>query len=838
MDGAAAAAPPPPSPREPRQGGRDQAGAPVKPVPRPAGPPAAGGGGGGGSPPRGRAYDKVGADSCRGILVEGVFRAADELQALARGATSYQEACHRLVGPSQACSLALRAARERQGDAAWRSRAELLQAGAAAQDAVACALGLVKQFGHSGRLQGVLHSAFHNRQIISKFEEVRARLESAGRDLWAGAGRAPLESGGWGGGGGGALQEGEEGEGTAEEEEEAEGPAFAPRELQADAPSAAAPPAAAAAEERRREQQQEAQQQDARAAAAEGDADAPRDAGTPAAAPPAARFAAGLSGEGSAGFGEEASAEQQLSPEWIVRYEDIDQRHNVGEGSFGCVSFGYWNGTEVAIKELKPPNLNSGSQEASETSWNRRMMAELAKEVKILSGLRHPHVVLFMGVTLSPPCIVTEYCARGSVYNVLFRARRDPALAAQITWMRRVEMALGAAKGMLHLHAHRSDVLLHRDLKSPNLLVGTDWRVRICDFNLSRYMSAERSYLQSRMTVNPRWCAPEALLEGRYSKKADVYSFGIVMWELLTWCAVQGREVPWEGCQDAQIFMALSKGGRPEREAPASPLPGQLPPDASEIDDYEGLMRACWDEDPEVRPDFAEVISRLRELQRRARRAAAAAVRGAAGAGGGGKEEGPRPPRVEAAVSETSVAPDRLSRALGGGGGGAARAPRPQQREQQPQQQQHARHEHAPPPLPAHPEGRPSAHPWAPTRAGSIRADAGAIAREAGSVSGQPGLRGGGRYMWPSITAPTPPPGLALSPSGPAASPFADLLWQAEADPFGAAAAAAAVSDRLTPVEQAAAQAAAEASLTPFGDAGFQASAEAAAGGLQLLLMS
>lgn len=96
----------------------------------------------------------------------------------------------------------------------------------------------------------------------------------------------------------------------------------------------------------------------------------------------------------------------------------------------------------------------------------------------MMAQMRHPNVVLYLGLCLDPPCVVTEYCARGSLSDVLKRAGNTPAMAAQLDWSRRLNMALDAAKGMHYLHQSNPPVI-HRDLKSPNLLVDRHWRVRV-----------------------------------------------------------------------------------------------------------------------------------------------------------------------------------------------------------------------------------------------------------------------------------------------------------------------------------------------------------------------
>lgn len=106
----------------------------------------------------------------------------------------------------------------------------------------------------------------------------------------------------------------------------------------------------------------------------------------------------------------------------------------------------------------------------------------MLQEAGMMASMRHPNVVMYLGVCLQPPCVVTEYCARGSLNDVFKRARATPALAAQLDWGRRLNMVLDAAKGMMYLHSSEPPVI-HRDLKSPNLLVDKHWRLKVGTFS-------------------------------------------------------------------------------------------------------------------------------------------------------------------------------------------------------------------------------------------------------------------------------------------------------------------------------------------------------------------
>jgi serine/threonine protein kinase len=164
-------------------------------------------------------------------------------------------------------------------------------------------------------------------------------------------------------------------------------------------------------------------------------------------------------------------------------------------------------------------------------------------------------------------------------------------------------MASDGAKGMLYLHA-RSPPIIHRDLKSPNLLVDALWHVKISDFNLSRAMEANAA-VSSLAVTNPRWLAPEVLKGSAATPASDVYSFGVVLWELMTW------ELPWADISNSFQIIALVTDGA------QLPLP---PPDALPAgplrcyDEFVALVRECWARDPAARPAMADVAQRLRGM--------------------------------------------------------------------------------------------------------------------------------------------------------------------------------------------------------------------------------
>ncbi|KAL4419526.1 hypothetical protein ABPG77_005757 [Micractinium sp. CCAP 211/92] len=306
-----------------------------------------------------------------------------------------------------------------------------------------------------------------------------------------------------------------------------------------------------------------------------------------------------------------SSAESQL---WDVSFSQLELIRRIGEGAFGKVYLGEWNSTLVAVKllvDLEEGRVSDTASLVAALTQPSPLLSRLREEADIMFSLRHPNCVQLMGVCQMPPCLVVEFCARGSLAFCLAEGRQKPQVASLLTWRRRLAMAYDATKGMLYLHS-RNPPIIHRDLKSPNLLVDKDWNVKVADFNLASW----EDDLHRRTTdeaMNPLWLAPE-VLEGRPATPAsDVFSFGVVLWELLTW------ELPWhtDGVADShwQVMAKVTVGERlavpPDEELPG---PHRLPPDLHQ--QYLQLMHDCWADDPLGRPNFAAIAVRLREMKR------------------------------------------------------------------------------------------------------------------------------------------------------------------------------------------------------------------------------
>jgi Protein tyrosine and serine/threonine kinase len=295
-----------------------------------------------------------------------------------------------------------------------------------------------------------------------------------------------------------------------------------------------------------------------------------------------------------------------------IRFDELQLEEVIGGGGFGQVWRATWRSTPVAVKIL------TGS--AQRVNVSKAILEEFAAEINMLKGMRHPNICLYMGACLEPPnrAIVTELAANGSLWDALrlplhppyvaadglkndawpsrlYPDKATPSLAPKGTWpwilVKRV--ACGAARGMTYLHSGLPPVL-HRDLKSANLLLDESYTAKVCDFGLSRLKAQERSMTGNCGTV--QWMAPEILASQHYAEPADVFSFGIILWELLT------AECPFEGMTAIQCALAvLNRDQRPT-------IPSWCPPA------LESLIGSCVKRDPDQRPTFAQVCLALEAM--------------------------------------------------------------------------------------------------------------------------------------------------------------------------------------------------------------------------------
>ncbi|KAK8472098.1 hypothetical protein PHAVU_002G112500 [Phaseolus vulgaris] len=257
---------------------------------------------------------------------------------------------------------------------------------------------------------------------------------------------------------------------------------------------------------------------------------------------------------------------------WELDTNQLKYENKVGSGSFGDLYRGTYCSQDVAIKVLKPERISTD------------MLKEFAQEVYIMRKIRHKNVVQFIGACTRPPnlCIVTEFMSRGSLYDFLHKQRGVFKLPSLL------KVAIDVSKGMNYLHQNN---IIHRDLKTANLLMDENEVVKVADFGVARVQT--QSGVMTAETGTYRWMAPEVIEHKPYDQKADVFSFGIALWELLT------GELPYSCLTPLQAAVGVvQKGLRPT-------IPKTTHPKLSE------LLQRCWQQDPTLRPDFSETIEIL-----------------------------------------------------------------------------------------------------------------------------------------------------------------------------------------------------------------------------------
>ncbi|KAE9152006.1 hypothetical protein PF002_g5402 [Phytophthora fragariae] len=236
----------------------------------------------------------------------------------------------------------------------------------------------------------------------------------------------------------------------------------------------------------------------------------------------------------------------EIKAEWKLDLNEVRLEKAVGSGRSGSTYSAWWRGTHVAAKVV---DSSTNTQAVGEELLN-----EFHREVAVVSKLRHPNIVLFLGAAINPPryCLVFEFMENGTLTD-LIRARRGP-----IDFFR---LAAEMAMGMNYLHLCS---IMHRDLKSGNVLIDSHGTAKISDFGLS--------------------CVLEI---------GNVYSFGVVLWELLA------RDQPFRGLTPIQAAFAVAR----QQMRPA--LPRQTPLKIGE------LIEHCWHHDPARRPDFGAILEAL-----------------------------------------------------------------------------------------------------------------------------------------------------------------------------------------------------------------------------------
>ncbi|KAI5078694.1 hypothetical protein GOP47_0006365 [Adiantum capillus-veneris] len=298
------------------------------------------------------------------------------------------------------------------------------------------------------------------------------------------------------------------------------------------------------------------------------------------------RSATGSLAASHSGYGW-ASEELQLDRRWILDPNLLRVGAKIGEGAHGKVYEGRYRDMSVAIKVL---------QRAPTLEEQEKLEARFVREVDMMSRVQHKNMVKFIGACKDPVMAITTELLPGRSLRKHLLSLRPSQLDLHVA----VSYALDVANAMECLH---NNGIIHRDLKPDNLLLTANQKsVKLVDFGLAREESLTE--MMTAETGTYRWMAPELYStvtlrlgdKKHYNNKVDVYSFGIVLWELVT------NRLPFEGMSNLQAaYAAAFKNARPT-------IPDGLP------EELVFILQSCWAEEPNMRPTFGQVVQMLATL--------------------------------------------------------------------------------------------------------------------------------------------------------------------------------------------------------------------------------
>lgn len=296
--------------------------------------------------------------------------------------------------------------------------------------------------------------------------------------------------------------------------------------------------------------------------------------------------------------------EAHVKEEWQIDLTKLDIRNVIAHGTYGTVYKGVYDGLDVAVKVL-----DWGEDGIATEEETRILRDSFQKEVAVWHKLDHPNVTKFVGASMGTSnlkipmksnstddhnslpsracCVVVEYLPGGTLKRFLIRNYRKK-LAFKVV----IQLALDLSRGLSYLHSKK---IVHRDVKSENMLLNANRTLKIADFGVAR-VEAQNPRDMTGETGTLGYMAPEVLDGKPYNRKCDVYSFGICLWEI--YCC----DMPYPNLSFADLSSAVvNQNLRPE--IPRC-CPGALV----------SVMRKCWDANPDKRPEMDEVVRLLEAI--------------------------------------------------------------------------------------------------------------------------------------------------------------------------------------------------------------------------------
>ncbi|KAG6555585.1 hypothetical protein Mapa_002820 [Marchantia paleacea] len=274
---------------------------------------------------------------------------------------------------------------------------------------------------------------------------------------------------------------------------------------------------------------------------------------------------------------------------WLIQPKDVELHEQLGHGATADIYRGEWHGLDVAVKCLRPTCFGE----------NMEGVDVFVREVEVLSKQRHPYVLKLLATVLSPPehaWIVTEYLSQGTLMQWLHgtKKREWKRIIPLPPLIQRLQIATEISIGMQYLHG-RKPMVMHRDLKPSNVFLDENIHVRIADFSFSRYKLSNKEVYTGE-TGTYLYMAPEVMRHEYYDEKCDVYSFAVMLCELVT------GNPPYidDYMTPVQIACGVADGSlRPT-------IPEDVKPP------LRSLITKSWDQIPSKRPTFAEITATLK----------------------------------------------------------------------------------------------------------------------------------------------------------------------------------------------------------------------------------
>ena len=306
---------------------------------------------------------------------------------------------------------------------------------------------------------------------------------------------------------------------------------------------------------------------------------------------------------------------------YFINFDEIKKdKIKIGQGGFGEIYLGNWQGKKVAIKKLTLINLRVGDNNLS----------KFINEINIISSLRHPNIVLYMGASVDKDnyYMISEYLPNGTLFDLLHNnnntnsnnnnknnnnnygenINNNSLISTNnnsinnfdnysknsffLNDSMKIKIALQIAFVIKYLHSRK---IVHCDLKSPNILIDKNYNIKLGDFGLSRFIGKNSENIKGKIGT-PHWMAPEILLGGKYEYHSDIFSYGMILWEILT------GDIPYNNIDPKKIENLITN----EKNIVKVPDYGNLI--------LRKLCKSCINYEPEKRPSIDEILKELKYI--------------------------------------------------------------------------------------------------------------------------------------------------------------------------------------------------------------------------------